>query len=64
MIIERQLKEKMNEKENENYIQIELTILKKNPKDRKKIQKCEIVLYNSSLRAEATCEFTSTYYYL
>ena len=27
------------------------TIIKKN------IQKCEIFLYNSSLRAEATCEF-------
>ena len=24
---------------------------------KKKIEKCEIFLYNSSLRAEATCEF-------
>ena len=55
MIIERKLKETMNEKENElKKINNNL----KNPKIiKKKIQKCEIFLYNSSLRAEATCEF-------
>ena len=56
IITERHLKEKMNEKENEEEIKIKLTI-KKIQKIIKKIQKCEIVLHNSSLRAEARCEF-------
>ena len=64
MIIERQLKEKLIEKENEEYIKIKLTIKNIQKIVRKKIQKFEIVLYNSSLGAEATCEFTSAYYYL
>ena len=36
---------------------IKLTINKIQKIIKKKMQKCEIFLYNSSLRAEATCEF-------
>ena len=55
MIIERKLKEKLNEKENE-FIK-KITIKKIQKIIKKKIQKCEMFLYNSSLGAEATCEF-------
>ena len=54
----------MIEKENEESIKIKSTIQSIQKIIRKKIQKCEIVLNNSSLGAEATCEFTSAYYYL
>ena len=54
IITERHLKEKMNETENEESIKL---TIKKIQKIIKKIQKCKIAFYTSSLRAEATCEF-------
>ena len=56
IITERHLKENMNETENEDYIKLKLAI-KTIQKIIKKIQKCKIAFYTSSLRAEATCEF-------
>ena len=60
MIIERKLKEK-NEWKREwikkTNKKIKLPIKAIQTIIKKKIQKCEIFLYNSSLRAEATCEF-------
>ena len=50
----------MNEKENELKKinkKIKLPIKAIQTIIKKKIQKCEIFLCNSSLRAEATCEF-------
>ena len=49
------MKKRMNKKKIKLPIKTIQTIIKK------KVQKCEIFLYNSSLRAEATCEF---YWYL